>query len=393
MKKNIIYTMLLLGLTVMLTLCTDMNDVSKEFLSPETRYAGSPDTIKVLPGNGRVVLNFRLMDKAVNRIYIYWNNRKDSLNLDEDDFVMDVSPKEFNVEIAGLTREGSYSFEIVTCDIGGNKSIVSRATGKAYGATYLNSLLDTPLTVNENGDILEITWGSPDANADRMEIFYTNTEGKEVTQEYIVPDVLSTFVREYVIKDRMQGTDVKYRTVYRPEVFAVDLFYTPYQRVKLAQDYDRINWLIDAKWDPTNSPNGENGNGPRTPQLALDGNVDTHWHMEKIISNTQPATLEFPEILDIDGFYMQQRNGAEGKVGATPFKTVWVLTSENKTTWTRIDIYTFQKVQGKQRFDFKSRLRTRYLRITIVDDWDNPTAATSKGTGIAELGVYYYPDY
>ena len=134
MKNKIILFILFLGFAF--AACTDMNDVSKEFLTNEIRYSGSPDTIKVLAGRERIILNFRITDASVNVLKIFWNNKSDSIIMP---IVMDVVPKTFNVEILGLSQ-GSSSFEIITCDKQGNKSIVSMATGKVYGDAYHDSV-------------------------------------------------------------------------------------------------------------------------------------------------------------------------------------------------------------------------------------------------------------
>lgn len=154
--KHIIYILLFSGL--IFASCTDMNDVSKEFMTPETRYAGSPDTIKVFSGRERLILNFRLTDASVTSIDLYWNNKSDSLILP---VVMDAVPKVFNVEIDNLP-ESTYSFEVITHDNKGNKSIVSRAIGRTYGNAYEKSLLDTPLRAYIDATLanrVEAIWG------------------------------------------------------------------------------------------------------------------------------------------------------------------------------------------------------------------------------------------
>lgn len=381
MKYNIINLFLLLGLVF--ASCTDMNDVSKAFLTPESRYSGSPDTIKILSGNQRLFLNFRLTDASVNKMKIYWNNKSDSIVMDVN---MDVSPKTFNVEVDNLA-EGAYSFEVYTFDGKGNNSIVSRATGKVYGSAYAASLLDTPIKAYlASGETtkVEAKWGSPDLSALGMELYYTNTAGEEVFVYSQVPKLeTEIFEKETILENYKSGTKLRYRTLYLPEENAVDTFFTSFREVDVkgaAIEYERLFWIISGKYDTGNSSNGENGNGPRTPQLLLDGNVDTHWHADKSVGKyPHVLTVDMGEVVTISGFYIQHRPSL-----VTPAKTIAFRTSVDGIKWISVGEYiTDKSIKEKQYFDLTIDTDCRYFELIVKSDYGNGTS-----TGLAEMGAY-----
>lgn len=373
MKKNIIYIMLSLGFLI--ASCTDMNDVSKEFLTNEIRYAGSPDTINVLAGKERVVLHFRITDATVSAMTIYWNNRSSVLNLPVE---MDVCPKTFNVEIPNLI-EGSYSFEIVTKDTLGNNSIVSRAVGKVYGEEYYKSLLNTPLKAYRTDQAvaskIETVWGSPDLTALGMEFIYTNTSKQDVKAFIEIPKQENlVFEPKMQLDDYMEGTPVKYRTYYLPEKFAVDTFITNYKEIPVkgfAVDYERILWTIAGKYDTGNS---------RPPQNLLDGNAATIWHMDKTPGKYPHSVIvDMGEELPISGFYVQQRSPI-----TTPAKAIAFKVSSDGVKWNSVGEFTMSNTTlDIQRFDLQLETTGRYFELIVKSDYNN-----GGSTGLAELGVY-----
>jgi hypothetical protein len=355
-----------------------MNDVSKEFMGPEIRYAGAPDTLKALGGKERIVLNFRLNDKAVNKIDIFWNNRTDTLIWDEDNFVMDATPKEFFIEIPDL-REGAYSFEVVTHDVNGNKSVVTRAAGKSYGQSYQNSLLSTPMKANVDIDLLEIAWGTPDASALGMEVYYTNKAGEEIVQFYKIPRIVAEFEKETEIADYKAGTNIKYRTCYAPEANAVDTFFTPLTEMTLKSviSYDRTLWTYTvAAGEPTT--------GDFIPQMMLDGDKTTFWQT----GTGKAVTIDMGEVVEIGGYYVQRGPREDLRP-----KTVLLYISETETFTTQYrETFADTKLKGKRRIPLIDAaknpitVRGRYLRFSVPAT--DPTSGTGNGPQIAEFGVY-----
>lgn len=375
MKKNILYIILSLGFLI--AACTDMNDVSKKFLTEEIRYAGSPDTIHVYSGNKRVILHFKITDATVSNLTIYWNNRSSVLNLPVN---MDVCPKTFNIEIPNLT-EGSYSFEIVTKDTLGNNSIFSRAVGKVYGDEYYKYLLNTPLKAYRTDQVvaskIEAAWGTPDLTALGMEFIYTNTSDQEVKLYVVVPKQENVlFNPKMQLDDYKTGTNIKYRTYYLPEVTSVDTFITSYKDVKVkgvAVNYDRSIWTISGKYDLTST---------RMPQNLLDGDPQTIWHADKTVGKYPHSVIvDMGKPLLISGFYIQQRP-------QTPVaKTIAFRISNDGINWSAVGEYTLPNTTLLvQRLDLQIDVTARYFELILKADYSNSTA-----TGMSEVGTYLRP--
>ncbi len=375
MKKNILYIILSFGFLI--AGCTDMNDVSKKFLTEEIRYAGSPDTIKVLSGNERVKLHFRITDATVSSMSIYWNNRSSVLNLPVK---MDVCPKAFEIEIPNLP-EGSYSFEIVTKDTLGNNSIVSRAVGKVYGPEYYKYLLNTPLKAYRTDQAvaskIEAAWGTPDLTALGMEFIYTNTADKEVKQFVEIPrQENQVFNPKMQLNDYKTGTPIKYRTYYLPEKTAVDTFITAYKEIKVkgvAINYDRILWTVSGDYDKTTT---------RMPQNLLDGDAQTIWHASKVPGKyPHSVIIDMGEPLLISGFYVQQR--PQSPVA----KTIAFRISNDGVNWTAVGEYTLPNTTSTiHQCDLQMDVTARYFELILKADYNNSTA-----TGMAEVGTYIRP--
>lgn len=390
MKKYIIFIILSLGLLV--SSCGDMNEVSKGFLTEETRYAGSPDTIKVLAGYNRAMLYFRITDATVTSMTVYWNNRTKTMEIP---IHMDVCPKIYSVEIPNLP-EGSYSFEIVTKDVLGNGSIISRVVGKVYGDEYYKSLLNTPLRAYRTDPAvpskIEAVWGSPDLSALGMEFIYTNTSGQEVKKYIEVPKEENVvFQPKMQLPDYSTGTPLKYRTFYLPEVAAIDTFITAYKNVPVkgfAVDYPRSGWtVLYGKYDTGN---------PRPPQNLFDGNTNTVWHMDK-------TPGKYPHYIEIDmgaefkitGFYVQHRLPITTPAKAIAFhignpqkdETGNIIlddTGKPVIKWDAVGEYTMSNtISDIQRFDLQTDVNCRYFRLTVKSDYNN-----GGSTALSEMGTY-----
>src|SRR3546814_1546941 len=79
-------------------------------------------------------------------------------------------------------QERIYTFEIVTYDNDGNKSVPSIGNGESYGDNYQNSRLPRLVMSAlyfEDTDTLEVIWGPVDPTAIIAELQYTDTLGNQ----------------------------------------------------------------------------------------------------------------------------------------------------------------------------------------------------------------------
>ncbi|MBC9932148.1 DUF4998 domain-containing protein [Chitinophaga qingshengii] len=213
--KNIL---LLLGFTTILFSCTKMDAYLDLVGRQEIAYTGRVDSLKVLPGDGRLQLNWLLIsDPKISGVTIYYNTKRDSVvipvkrseGVDSMHYLFDKMP------------EGTYSFEVYTWNSTGSRSVPAYISGRSYGNIYKNSLLNRALTnvVISDGNAV-LTWGLVEETVTGMEITYTNTGGKTV----VIKEPRTT--NSTTLPDYKPGSSFSYRTLFRPDTLCIDTFYT-----------------------------------------------------------------------------------------------------------------------------------------------------------------------
>jgi hypothetical protein len=201
--------------------CSDMDATYKDLIKDgETTYVGKADSVQVGPGNKRLQLFWWLSaDPQVKKVRVFWNNRNDSL---EVPVAYKGEPQQMNVIVENLT-EGDYTFEMITYDDRGNKSVTTEVQGKVYGDFYTSSLVNRPLLNIDFFDhnVRMILWKDAAQRAIGTELNYVDREG--ISQTTIVPATEDTTK----IPDIMPGSTITYRTLYLPDPLAIDIFYSP----------------------------------------------------------------------------------------------------------------------------------------------------------------------
>lgn len=221
--------------------------------------------------------------------------------------------------------------------------------------------------------------GSPDLTALRMELFYVNSVGEELSSITSVPatsDELYLFQDTLRIDSYKSGTKLRYRTLYLPEKSAVDTFYTAFREVTVkgtAIEYDRGGWTISGGYDVATD---------RNPRNLLDGNTSTHWHMDKALKYPHSVIVDMGEVLTVSGFFAQHRPGTPP---ITPAKTIAFKVSLDGVKWTSVGEFTMNKESSqKQYFDLTLDAECRYFEFIVKSDYSN-----GGSTGLSEMGAYY----
>jgi len=373
MKYKLSLILLLLA-GFILKSCTGMDEEYKEFLKPEIKYVGAADSLRVLPGNERLVINFQLTDPSVTNVSFYWNNKSDSTRMN---ITMEKAREIINAEIENLP-EGTYSFDVITHDDRGNSSIKVTVTGKVYGDKFAEALLDTPVKgayVNDKDNTkVDVDWGNPDETALGMEIKYTNSSDEEV---FLYSPVVTPSMPVTILEDHKEGTDFIYRTLFLPEPLAIDTFYTDYKpaRVKgVAVEYDRSQW----------TSTGDNDNN-RPPQNLLDGKdgrdgrPETVWHMSKVPGKyPHSAFFDMKEVNTISGFYFIQRQSLDGAVNLIELKI-----SMDGETWKTLGEFNLASKKEKQYVELIDDVECRYFELIVKSDHKG-----GGSTALSELGAY-----
>src|SRR5690606_11058549 len=140
--------------------------------------------------------------------------------------------------------EGSYTFERFTYDKSGNQSIKVDVIGRVYRDVYEGALLSRPIdAISFENDTLGILWGAlPDTSAIGSEFIYTDKDGVEQEMFISKADVTTE------ILDFAPGM-IKHRTLYLPNQWAIDTFYTEYasQRIKGPPiQLSKVGWTATA---------------------------------------------------------------------------------------------------------------------------------------------------
>src|SRR3546814_454742 len=163
-----------------LNACSEMDDTYDGFLKEgEIIYVQGADSLVIRPGYKRVELSWlALSDPTVTKAMVYWNNGRDSVEVPIN---KTTGIDTVRVMIDNL-QERIYTFEIVTYDNDGNKSVPSIGNGESYGDNYQNSRLPRLVMSAlyfEDTDTLEVIWGPVDPTAIIAELQYTDTIGNQ----------------------------------------------------------------------------------------------------------------------------------------------------------------------------------------------------------------------
>src|SRR5690606_17641413 len=115
-----------------LSSCDKMDDIQKQFTDEEEHiYLGKVDSVEVIPGFGRAMLQWELSaDPRVDRVKIYWNNHQDSIS---KNFSRGVSGNIKDSLIIENLTEGTYTFELRTENDLGNTSLNTIVSGSVWG--------------------------------------------------------------------------------------------------------------------------------------------------------------------------------------------------------------------------------------------------------------------
>jgi hypothetical protein len=217
MKQSIyifVFTCLAIAGGLIIPACSDMDDYLKYTDGKEIIYTGKVDAMIFRSGKERVVFNGWLVsDPSINKVSIYYNNRKDSVILPvERTDGIDILEHEF------LLPEGTYNFEVYTYNGKGNSSVVSYETGKSYGVRYMASLYDRPIkSMEQKEDYVLIEWYNADPTA-FVELVYEDDVNRLHTR-YIEATSDTTW-----LMGCKPASVIQMQTCYLPDYSAIDTF-------------------------------------------------------------------------------------------------------------------------------------------------------------------------
>lgn len=212
---------------IALVACTKLSDSYNGFIGGgEIYYPGKADSLKIYPGRNRIQLSWLLTsDPKITKTTVYWHNKGDSAVIPVQ---RSTGVDTIRKMLAPMT-EGTYTFEVYTYDVKGNRSVsvstIANVYGDNYNVTLVNRTLKNAALVRPASDtaLLEFYPGSPQHIG--VDVRYKNTLGDSVF--VFVPQKPDT-ARINLLKFK-KGDSFKYRTLYKPETNAIDTFYSTFQ--------------------------------------------------------------------------------------------------------------------------------------------------------------------
>jgi hypothetical protein len=354
MKKKInLYLILVIIIFISLfPACKKMDATYTKFVVPAgITYPGKANSLVAHSGINRIQLSWlRGTDPKVVKARIFWNNFTDSVEV-----AIAANQDVINYTIENLP-ENTYSFIVKTYDNKGNVSIPVEAIGTSYGESYKKTLLNISVskTTISLGDSLAVTWGAADITngAIATEVRYKDATGKMVVVRSAISKT-STDIPNFT------GPTFEYRTIFLPNLFAIDTCYTSYSVYNDIYLLLKKGMTITADvFEPTAQlPNG-------SPDLLLDDNVETYWHSRQV------ATLKFPHWLAVDlqkeRFIQKVVLNARTSNFSNNFTAFTIQKSIDGINWVDCQAYTFGTATGPQTFTLTAPVTTRYIRFYLT---------------------------
>ncbi|MFA4869138.1 MAG: DUF4998 domain-containing protein [Pedobacter sp.] len=225
--KTISLLFLVVFSTIYFSACKKMDDSYRQFIEKgETVYIAKADSIKIHGGNNRVEVTWLLLsDPKVSRYKMFWNNGRDSI---ENSVTKTAEVDLVKVMLTNMA-EGTYFFDIYLFDKMGNSSVKSTKSGRVYGERFQSSMLTRAYrSIKRTGNDVDVEWMPADTAVKQVDLQYLDTRGE--LKKIVVVDKKQSSIR---LVDMPVNGSFMYRTVFEPELKALDLFYTPYVTIQL----------------------------------------------------------------------------------------------------------------------------------------------------------------
>jgi hypothetical protein len=239
-----------------------MNDLHDKYLEGEITYAAKVDSASVLSGRDRVLINMQINSQRIETVRIYWNDY-----LDSTDIAINNQVGMFSKILDNDMSEIDYIFYLVSFDKYGNKSLPFEASGTVYGDRYQSGLSNRSMqsVYIDNGELILSLGGAPEGVL-YSELRYTNTDGDEQILKIPV-DSSSLTISDW-------ASDLRYRSLYKPNAAAIDTFYTAWREVDdIPAKYSTAGWTAECR-----DGNHDWGSQGGQPEKVLDGDRITGWH-------------------------------------------------------------------------------------------------------------------
>lgn len=372
MKKISFYKFLLLTLIVTgIYSCKDMMDFHQDYIKDgEIVYLAKVDSIVSYSGKNRIQLSGYLKNAYnVNKVVVYWDNRADSMIFD---YSNSKTLDSLNLVIPNLL-EKSYIFDLYTRNELNNSSIRVSIAGTSYGNLFRNGL--TPRTSNgfkyEKNQLKALFLTADPLERGTLITYTTVDEGEKTLM--LSPDSSSI-----TLLNRKPGTPYSFKSVYVPEMAAIDTFHSVSTSAQIAYEgkVSKENWTIsgfDTEEPAEGAPNG-------LANAIIDDNLNSFWHSQWSGGNPgfpHWVSIDMGQEVVISSIEVFRRQGNGG--GQTKHQFMY---SSNGTDWT--DFGTFKMnatTDSGQKFKNTTNPTARYIKYVALE-------GPNFYAFLAELNVY-----
>ena len=228
MKKHKIHTFImgLIGLGMCYS-CTDINHLHEPYLERgEQIYLGKIDSVHMYAGKNRIEAGIWFSDIRAKNLVVKYNGGVDSVCIPlERDPERPLRSDSILIKVPDVNEGTAVTFRFIIYDANMKyKSLPVEALCSAYGDNYQESILNRRLISHtyQNGTLTTNWLRTGSVQIVNTEIYYTLANGEESMIKLLPNETSST------LKGVKSGTQVRYRSVYRPESTTIDLFYTKY---------------------------------------------------------------------------------------------------------------------------------------------------------------------
>lgn len=244
--------------------CRKSDEYKKYIGDGEIVYPAKPVSIKSHTGDGRIMLSWVRTDPKVVKYVVSWNLGTDSVLVDVAGSANPNEGDTIRTLIDGLA-ENNYEFSIVAIDDDNNRSVPVPLAGSVLGNNYRSTLLPRGIRsvrVSPVDNRVSVQWYDTDSTYLGALFGYTSLDGTEVVE------FIENTGSESIISNFTPGTSFAYKSVYKPDLLAIDSFYTNevtnVRPVIMYPELDRgkfspmsipgdaasgFNWFLEYLWD------------------------------------------------------------------------------------------------------------------------------------------------
>lgn len=386
-KNYIVYT--LIAVLCSFFSCSDMDDSYMEFVKDgEIIYAPKVSSVVMGPGRNRMQVSFLNLSPRVSKLRLFWNNKANQL-----DFPVPVNARRdtFLVMLPDMA-EGEYTFSLVTFDQQGRSSVKLDTSGSVYGDNYQSTLkVRAVKATNISKGVASIDWYGAAEGSIATEVKYTDNTGVE-RLVYVPAGEEVTLLPKF-----KSGRDITYRTLFLPDVHAIDTFSTEFATKTITQVPALLDKSLFAnvklpgdRWEP------HTGNSNWNLERAWDGITDNENVLFHATRTNFPATvtIDLGTLNELTSMKLWGRVAGGALFNKGNLKDFEIygradapdLSDGSMTGWTKIlDGHSVKPsglpgnqtngedlayAQAGQTFNFDPNApAVRYIRIKVLDSW------------------------